>query len=128
MTKRMIRVLMIDNEKEFTFLSKANLEAAGEFKVTTIPDGYNGVILAERDEFDVILLDILMPAMNGFQILEKLKAGEKTRHIPVIIESALFDQESIERARSLGAHEYLVKPYTVDRLIKTIKSVLRKSR
>ena len=113
-------VLIIDNEKALVFLTAANLEAAG-YRVTTTPDGYNGVILAGKLHPDIILLDILMPAINGLQILEKIKADATLRGIPVIMISALHDDESIRKARELGAANFLSKPFLIATLIDAIK-------
>ena len=116
-----VSILIIDNEREFSFFVKATLELRGNYDIRTIPDGYNGLILAAKERPDIIMLDILMPSMNGFQILGKLKAMRETRDIPVIISSAIFDQESIDEAKRLGAAAYLVKPYAIKELIDAIE-------
>jgi len=121
MTKRKTHILIIDNEKEFSFFTSANLEAAG-YRVTAARDGYNGFHIAAENHPDLILLDILMPAMNGFQILEKLKGDPATRPIPVIMISALHDEDRIRKARELGAADFVCKPFLIASLIEAIEA------
>jgi DNA-binding response OmpR family regulator len=65
----------------------------------------------QEQAFDLVLLDIMMPEMNGYQVLEHLKADDSLRHIPVIMISALDDMESVVRCIELGAEDYLFKPF-----------------
>ncbi len=120
-----LRILHIDNETEFAFFLKANLEAAGAYEVQSVHDGYNGLIQAEKVQPDLILLDLLMPAMNGFDVLEKLKANPATQGIPVIIVSAVNDRSSIEESLRRGAVSYLVKPFLTQDLVRAIAGVVK---
>lgn len=121
MTARKTHILIIDNEKEFSFFTAANLEAAG-YRVTAARDGYNGFHTAAKSHPDLILLDILMPAMNGFQILEKLKGDPATRPIPVIMISAIHDEDRIKKAREMGAADFVCKPFLIASLIEAIEA------
>ena len=116
-------VLIIDDEEDFTHLLKLNLENTGRFKVFSASDGQSGVKLVQRKRPDVVLLDIMMPGMDGFEVLEKIKGSVKTYEIPVIMLTALDNEEYRSEARGFFAGEYLVKPVELDKLISTIDRV-----
>ena len=118
------RVLIVDNETAFVFFVKANLELCGGYEVMTAHSGYDGLRLAKQRAPAVIVLDILMPAMNGLQILEKLKSDEATAKIPVIMSTAVNDDEGRREAERLGAAAYLVKPFGTRDLISMIDGCL----
>ena len=95
------------------------------FQVESAEDGEKGLELALKSDPDIILLDILMPKMNGFEVLEKLKTNEKTKHVPVILLTNLNQKDEIERGMSLGADDYLIKAHfmpteVVDKIKKVI--------
>lgn len=121
-------VLLIDNEKEFAFFVRANLERSGAYEVVTAHSGYEGLQRAAVDLPDVIVLDILMPAMNGLQILERLKSDDATRAIPVIMSTAVRDEEERARAERLGAAAYLEKPFGMSDLVAAIDGACRGGR
>ena len=118
------KILIIDNEKEFTSLMKSFLEESCNYEVRIVPDGYNGIRIAAEFKPDLILLDVLMPAMNGFHILEKLKQGEETASIPVVMLTAVEDEESVKKAKDLNCEDYLVKPIKLEELKYKINKVL----
>ncbi len=87
--------------------------------------GEQALMVAKKERPDVILLDLLLPGMSGFEILEKLKAEEKTKDIPVIILSNLSQAEDIEKARNLGAVKFLIKAtVSLDDIVVETKKVL----
>lgn len=124
MTAEKKNILIIDNEKEFTSLIKTFLEESCSLNIKVVPDGYNGINMAAKLKPDLILLDVLMPAMNGFSILEKLKHDEKTASIPVIMITALDNDKYKQKARELNCMDYLVKPIKLEVLRNTIKKAL----
>ncbi len=117
------KILIIDDEEDFSHFLKLNLENTGRFKVFTASGGQAGVKIIRRKKPDVVLLDIMMPEMDGFEVLEKIKGNVKTYEIPVIMLTALDNEESRSEARGSFAGEYLVKPVPLDRLISTIDRV-----
>lgn len=117
------KILIIDDEEDFSHFLKLNLENTGRFKVFTALDGQSGVKATQRKKPDVVLLDIMMPGMDGFEVLEKIKGSVKTYEIPVIMLTALDNEECRSEARGSFAGEYLVKPVSLDRLISTIDRV-----
>jgi DNA-binding response OmpR family regulator len=120
----MRKILIIDDEEDLTFFVKANLELNGEYKVLVANDGKSGIKIALKYKPDLILLDIMMPDMDGFEILKKLKESVKTLSIPVVMLSAKGDDESKTRAASDYNEDYVVKPVAIDLLIQKIDEVL----
>jgi len=117
-------VLIIDNERPFTALLREFLGEACGYEVEVVPDGYNGLIMARKIMPGVVLLDIRMPALNGLQVLEKLKADTQTADIPVIIITGFDDEENRKQAMGLKAADYLVKPVSLKVLRERINAVM----
>jgi adenylate cyclase len=115
-----------DNEFHRSTLTKM-LERQGH-RVTTAENGRRGLHLAQTERFDIILLDILMPEMDGYQVLEKIQADPDLRHVPVIVITALEDVESAVRCIEMGADDYLMKPFERVVLQARINSGLSKKR
>ena len=98
------------------------------FQVDAAEDGEKGFELAMKTDPDIILLDILMPKMNGFEVLEKLKANEETKNVPVILLTNLNQKDEIERGMSLGADDYLIKAHFMPtEVVDKIKKVISKA-
>ena len=119
-------ILVIDNDREFTSPINKFLKDICGYEVKIVPDGYNGLIMAQKSAPDLILLDIRMPAMNGLGALEKLKSDESTARIPVIILTGFDDEDVKNRALSLKAADYLSKPLDLEILRRSIATVLDK--
>ncbi len=103
-------MLVVDDEALNRTLLSVNLKEAG-YMVETANNGRQALELLQTRPFDVILLDLLMPEMDGYQVLEKLKGHADLRHIPVIVISALDEMESVIRCIETGATDYLSKPF-----------------
>lgn len=119
----MPRVLIVDDSPTETFTLKSMLEAKG-FEVLTAENGADGVALAREELPDVVLMDIVMPGLNGFQATRQLTKDEKTAHIPVIIVTTKDQETDKVWGQRQGARGYLVKPVTEDQLAQTIQSVI----
>ncbi len=118
------RILVIEDDKFIASLLVGVLEKEG-FEVDLALDGEDGLRKLEAELPDIILLDLILPGINGFEVLEKLKKGDATRKIPVIIISNLGSEEEIQRGLNLGAAAYLVKANILpEDLIKKIKEFL----
>ena len=102
-------VLVVDDDPVTRSMLTASLEASGH-QVTTADGGSQALDLVRADGYDVILLDVLMPRMNGYQVLEELKDDPRLRHVPVVMVTGLDDVESAVRCIELGADDYLSKP------------------
>lgn len=103
-----MKVLVIDDSPMIQRLYARSLDAAG-IQATVVGDGDEGVALANSEQPDVILLDVMMPEMNGIEVLKTLKAGESTQNIPVVMLSANDDALVMQKALQNGAVRYLVK-------------------
>jgi len=117
-------ILIIDDEADFCKLVKLNLELIGDFAVTIATDGKHGLALARTLKPNLILLDIMMTHMDGFQVLEKLKADEETMQIPVIMLTAKGDDASKMKASELYNEDYITKPIEALELREKITEVL----
>lgn len=121
-----IILVVDDNEMNRDLLSR-RLQRQGH-KVFMAIDGQDALASVQTQPFDLILLDIMMPGMNGYDVLERLKADPAYRHIPVIMISALDDIESVVRCIELGAEDYLFKPFNPTLLKARIGASLEKKR
>lgn len=120
------KILIIDDEADFCKLVKKNLELIGEFEVSIATDGRAGIALAKNQKPDLILLDIMMPRMNGFQVLETLKNDLDVTQVPVIMLTALGDDTSKIKAAGLYDEAYITKPVDADDLKAKIEEVLKR--
>jgi putative two-component system response regulator len=111
-------VFMVDDD--ITNLTVARNNLSGNYQVVTAPSGEKLFMLLDRIIPDIILLDIQMPDMDGFMIMEKLKSNEKTANIPVIFLTAKIDPETEAKGLNMGAVDYITKPFSRELLIKRI--------
>ena len=118
------KVLIIDDEAIFAQCIKMNLELSNRFIVHTANSGKAGIAMAKKIKPDIILLDITMPHMDGLQVLAALKNDAMTISIPVVMLSALGEEETKIKASSLYSQYYITKPVESDKLIEKIDWVL----
>ena len=109
------KILIIDDEEDFCYFAKKNLEAISNYKIIVANKGKKGIQIARKEKPDLILLDIMMPGIDGFEVLKRLKANEKTQSISVIMLTAKDEDESKIKASGLYCEDYLVKP--VEKLV-----------
>lgn len=126
MRPRKIRILIIDDEKDFCYFIKKNLELFGNYRVLIAIRGRKGIWMAKWHKPDLILLDILMPFLDGFGVLRRIKQSPKTLDIPVIMLTAKGDEEFKIKASSLYNEDYLVKPVEIGILKSKIEAILSK--
>ena len=117
----MIRILIVDDEKPICDLIDMNLSAAG-YDCRSVQDGIAAIDLIEKEDFDLILLDTMLPGADGFDIMEYIKPLK----IPVIFITARSDVRDKVRGLKLGAEDYLVKPFDVLELVARVEVVLRR--
>jgi len=122
------KVLIIDDEAEFCELVKMYFEITlrSNFQVSIALDGKEGVKLAKKIKPDLIILDVVMPVMDGFQALELLKKDPQTLSIPVVMLSAKIDAESKLKAMELYNDEYINKPVAMLDLKAKVEGVLKR--
>ena len=121
----MKKVLVVEDDKFLANAYKAGFEGEG-FEVVLAYDGEEALSLAEQLRPDVILLDILIPKMDGFAVLQHLKANKDLENIPVIIASNLGQQQDIDKGLELGAKDFIVKSESsVTQILTKIKDILK---
>lgn len=123
MTKK---ILIIDDEEYFGKLAKKNLELLGDYDVSAVTNGIEGVSLAKKIKPDLILLDIMMPGIDGFEVLKRLKGDPDTLIIPVVMLTAREDEESKLKASKLYDESYLTKPIESEELKNKIEDILKR--
>jgi class 3 adenylate cyclase/CheY-like chemotaxis protein len=120
-------VLVVDDDPVTRQMLSGTLEERGH-RVTTADDGRRGLDLVRSKRFDVVLLDVLMPHLNGYDVLEHMKGDEDLRHIPVVMVTSVDEVESAVRCIELGADDYLSKPIDPVLLIARVNAGLNKKR
>jgi len=123
--KIMKKILFIEDESALQKTFRDILEKEG-YQMISALDGESGLRLAKSEKPDLILLDLILPRKDGFEVLKELKEDEATKEIPVIVLTNLEDVESIEKAIGLGATTYLVKAqYTLEEVIQKVKKAIK---
>jgi DNA-binding response OmpR family regulator len=118
----MKKVLIVEDDSFLQGLAANKLQKSN-FDVTSTGNGEQAMTALEKEKFDAILLDLMLPDMSGFDILKGLKESHKK--IPVIVFSNLSEDKDIKKAMDLGAEEYLVKAnFTLEELVEKIKKVV----
>lgn len=127
MTKEKTKILLVDDDKVFDEMYKLRLEASG-YEVVVVEDGEKALVSAMDENPDLILLDIMMPKINGLDVLDILKSTPETKNIPVIILTALLKDVNEVRGLMSGATGYLVKSeVTPAQVVEKIEQALQKS-
>jgi DNA-binding response OmpR family regulator len=119
------KILIVDDERDILKALMIRLQVGG-YEVVTAFDGAQGIFMAHKEQPDLIILDIRMPAGNGFSVAEKLKQSENTFSIPVIFLTGSPEKDSEQKAMKLGARFYIKKPYDPEELLDAIRRALEK--
>lgn len=117
----MIKILIVDDEKPICDLIDMNLTAAG-YQCKTVQDGLEAIDLIEQEEFDLVLLDIMLPGADGYDVMEYIRPLK----IPVIFITAKHEVKDRVKGLKLGAEDYLVKPFEAVELVARVEVVLRR--
>lgn len=121
------RILLIEDEEDIAAFIKLQAEASG-YKMYVEVDGINGFRAVEREKPDLVILDIMLPGQNGFDVCRKIKSNPELRTIPVIILTAKAEELDMVLGLELGADDYVAKPFSPKILFSRIKAVLRRSK
>ncbi|MEK7841084.1 MAG: response regulator [Deltaproteobacteria bacterium] len=119
------KILVVDDETDILTLLEYNLEKAG-FKVISADDGPDAIDITKRERPDLIILDIMLPSMEGTEVCKILKSGDATRHIPIIMLTAKGEEVDRIVGFELGADDYITKPFSPRELILRVKAVLKR--
>ena len=120
----MIKVLYVEDNDDNIYMLKMRLELLDEFEVLTAHDGEKGCDMAAAEGPDIILMDLEMPGIDGWEATRLLKSNTQTRHIPIIALSAHALAGSREKALAAGCDEFDTKPIEFDRLVATMRRIL----
>ena len=121
------RILLIEDEEDIAALIKLHAEICG-YKLHVEVDGINGFRAIEREKPDLVILDIMLPGQNGFDICRKMKNTVELKNIPVIILTAKSEELDVILGLELGADDYISKPFSPKILFSRIKAVLRRGK
>jgi DNA-binding response OmpR family regulator len=121
----MTTVLVVDDEAPIRLLCRVNLEAE-QMKVLEAPDGDTGLEVARRERPDVILLDVMMPGRNGWEVAEELLADERTSGIPIVFLTARAEIKDRARGIDLGGVDYVTKPFNPVELAPLVADLVRR--
>ena len=117
------KLFIADDESGFVSTLRSRLEFEG-FEVTTAPDGKAALELIPDEKPDLVLLDIMMPAVNGYQVCRELKGDPDTSSIPILMLTAKSQESDKFWGMEAGADDYMTKPFDMDELIKKIEELL----
>ena len=119
------RVLVVDDEPEIVALVAYHLAKAG-YRVSTAASGQDAIDLARRERPALVVLDLMLPGMSGFEVLEALRADDVTRDVAVLMLTARREEVDRIRGLSLGADDYLTKPFSPQELVLRVGAILRR--
>ena len=120
----MTKVLYIEDNDDNVYMLKMRLELLGDFEVLAAEDGEKGCAMAVSERPDIILMDLEMPVVDGWEATRRLKGNPQTRDIPVIALSAHALAGEREKALAAGCNEFDTKPIEFDRLVATVRRIL----
>ena len=120
----MTKVLYIEDNDDNVYMLKMRLELLGDFEVVAAEDGEKGCEMATAEKPDIILMDLEMPVVDGWEATRRLKGNAQTRDIPIIALSAHALAGEREKAMAAGCNEFDTKPIEFDRLVATIRRVM----
>lgn len=120
-------LLLIEDEEDIAALIKLQADMSG-YKLHVETDGINGLRTIERDKPDLVILDLMLPGMNGLDICRKMKHSAELKNIPIVIISAKNEELDVVLGLELGADDYVAKPFSPKVLFSRIKAVLRRGR
>ena len=120
----MARILVAEDERDIRELVAFSLRGLGGFDVTQAANGAEAVELAQKELPDLILMDVRMPKMTGYEACRQMKSMPELRDIPVVFLSAKGQESEIQTGLEAGAEEYILKPFAPDELVKQVQTVL----
>ena len=122
----MPRILIIDDDAAIAELLAVNLEMAG-YEVSQAADGIKGQAMALQMQPDLVMLDLMLPRVDGFTVCQRLRRDERTGEIPILMLTALGQTENKVEGFNAGADDYLTKPFELEELLARIRALLRRT-
>jgi two-component system, OmpR family, alkaline phosphatase synthesis response regulator PhoP len=121
------RILIVDDESAIRLVCQLNLDSAG-FQTLEASDGETALALARTELPDLILLDVMLPGIDGWEVAAELAGSPETREIPILFLSARSDRSDEERGHEVGGLGYITKPFDPNELIDRVREVLERAR
>lgn len=121
----MIKILLVEDDNDLNRFVSSSLRNAG-YEVFSAHNGAEALLQTENTKYDLILTDIMMPEMNGFELAESIRTTDKA--LPIVFMSAKDDKPSKMLGYNIGIDEYITKPFDIDILLMTIKAILRRAK
>ena len=119
-------VLIIEDDSYISDMYRIKLESE-DFEVITSKDGIAGIKMLERQKPDIVLLDIVLPKIDGFSVLKTIKRNPELKEIPIVLLTNLSQKENVEKGFELGADSYIIKAhFTPSEVVEKIKKILKK--
>jgi len=122
----MARILIAEDERDIRELVTISLRGLGGFDVTQAVNGVEAVERARAEHPDLILMDVRMPKMNGYEACRRLKESAETKDIPIVFLSAKGQESEIQKGLTVGAVQYILKPFAPDELVREVRSLLKR--
>lgn len=123
----MNKILVIDDEQSINELIKINLELAG-YKVVQAFDGVTGFALTKQELPNAVVLDVMMPEVDGFTVAQRIRQNDSTKNIPILMLTALSQLDNKVKGFDLGVDDYLTKPFEMEELRVRLRALLKRSR
>ena len=120
------KILVVDDDQAINELIKVNLELAG-YGVVQAFDGIKGFALAKQEIPSLIILDVMMPDIDGFTVAKRIRQNEETKEIPIIMLTALSQLNDKVKGFDIGVDDYLVKPFEVEELLVRVRALLKRT-
>ncbi len=124
-TRRRAKIVVIEDEADILELLQYNLQREG-YRVTGCSDGEQGLLAARKGDPDLILLDVMLPGIDGFEVCRQLRRDALTRRVPVVFLTAKSEETDVILGLGLGADDYIAKPFRPKELIARVQAVLRR--
>jgi CheY-like chemotaxis protein len=118
------KILLVDDSKTTLMMERAILEKRTSYQCVTAADGLEAVSKANEERPDLILMDVVMPRMNGFEACKKMRQQPATREIPIVLLTTRGEESYMEAGFQSGCNDYLTKPVNGDELVKLLESYL----
>jgi CheY-like chemotaxis protein len=121
-----MKILLAEDDPSILIIAKLTLQKVGGHEVVAVENGRLAIVQAETEPFDLVILDGMMPDIDGFEACKLLKANELTKHIPIIFMTAKNQKTDIDEGFSLGAIGYIVKPFDAKELCNELQKIYNK--
>jgi len=118
------RILLVDDERDLSDMVKMRLESHG-YEVLTAYDGQEGLNKARREKPDLIILDLMLPKLDGYKVCRMLKFDEKHKGIPIVMFTSRVQDSDKKMGEEVGANAYITKPFEPEMLLSTVQRLIR---